>query len=846
MFQTDAYSSRAALMEALDTRLTNVDLVETERWRLRSLRRCLTALAMRTAPSDLAALLRQAAWLLDNRLDLSRAGWEPTIAALGTGLERFGITLRVLGQRWSVHLLHEGETWADWPEGLSQGLKLELGSRRVGGRASPDGALLRLSPHSAYQLPTQKAAIRALLTMPLGTTLMVSMPTGAGKSLLFQLGACWWREQDPEHPSCVVVIVPTVGLAIDHIQSLQRLPGLENCKALTGDLSGTEKAEILLQFLRGDVPILVMNPETAFQSAREALERVCQPRSERLGDCKAELAAVFVDEAHIIESWGRSFRPDFQRLVSLIDQLRSIHPSLRTVLLSATISDEARELLCRDYGHGVELLEIHARVPRYELDLFAKTYSLARDRDQALWEIVDRLPRPAIIYTTSRDQAQMIQRELKGRGYGAVETFSGDTDPAERRRILRAWRDDALDLIVATSAFGMGIDKADVRAVVHACLPEDAARYYQEVGRAGRDGHAALGICLWTERDAEMARSMRAKEWLTVDSSVERWLRIVERCQDLGRTSFSEAGRRLLQIDLNFAPERLGAHTGGRNRDWNQTLLNLMQRAEALRVLSVDKRTETWTVEVLNGRILDDVAVLRSIFELREDERRQSYSEFDAFRGLIQGEFCLLAETFQQTESERPHAHSCGRCGPCRREEEEAPEPDRVPVGGLTPSWGAPHWTGHTPPMPGTVLIEHDELDFGPLLSEQLPVLARLGYSQFLVPDNHVHVAAQLLRTAHRHPGLVLGYEERSVHRWGLYDLPTAALIDLAASDVYQQAFLRDHLRRPRGERPPLFLLARVGYQLDGRRLSQLVDTVYDLGILKTHTTSATTRGVEA
>jgi ATP-dependent DNA helicase RecQ len=845
MFHTEVYSDRAALMGALDARLTNLDLVEPEHWRLRSLRRCLTALTTRTAPSDLAALLRQAAWLLDNRLDLSRSGWEPTIAELGTGLERFGITLRFMGQRWSALLLHEGETRVDWPEGLSSGLGLDLASRRVGGGASPDGALLRLSPHSAYQFPTQKAAIRALLTMPLGTTLMVSMPTGAGKSLLFQMGVCWWREQDPENPSCAVVIVPTVGLAIDHIQTLQRFPGLENCRALTSDLSVTEREEILLQFLRGDVPILVMNPETALQSAREALERVCQPRAQRLGDCRAELAAVFIDEAHIIESWGRSFRPDFQRLVSLIDQLRAHRPSLRTVLLSATISDEARELLCRDYGRGAELLELHARVPRYELDLFAKNYAREIDRNQALWDIVDRLPRPAIIYTTSRDQAQSFQRELKSRGYGAIETFSGDTDAAERHRILRAWRDDALDLIVATSAFGMGIDKADVRAVVHACLPEDAARYYQEVGRAGRDGHSALGICLWTEGDAKMARSMRAKEWLTVDLSVERWLRIVERCQDLGRIGFSESGRRLLEIDLNFAPERLGAHTGERNRDWNQTLLNLMQRTEALRVLRVDKRTETWTVEILDARILGDEAVLRSIFKLREDERRQSYADFDALRELIQGKYCLLAETFLMIESARPHAPSCGRCGPCRREEEEASEPDRIPVGGLTPSWGAPFWTGHTPPMPGTVLVEHDEFDLGALLSGQLPILATLGYLQFLVPDIHVQVAAQLLRTAHRHPGLVLGYEERSVHRWGLYDLPTAALLDLSASDVYQQAFLRDHLRRARGARPPLILLARVGYQLDGRRLSQLVDTVYDLGILKAYATRVTANGVE-
>src|SRR5262249_9437581 len=135
-------------------------------------------------------------------------------------------------------------------------------------RASLDGALARLSPHPSYRIPTQKAAARALLTMPLGASLMVSMPTGAGKSLLFQLGALWWRELEPEYPACVVVIVPTVGLALDHARSLQEFPGLEGSRALTGDVGIVEKRQILDDFLRGEVPVLVMNPETAFHSAR--------------------------------------------------------------------------------------------------------------------------------------------------------------------------------------------------------------------------------------------------------------------------------------------------------------------------------------------------------------------------------------------------------------------------------------------------------------------------------------------------------------------------------------------------------------------------------------------------
>jgi ATP-dependent DNA helicase RecQ len=829
-FTSSSCRDRDALFAALTEALAESDLDEGEKWRLRSLRRCLLALESRSSPADRGALLRQTASLMDNRVDLPKAGWDLRLDALGSSvLSRFGVTLRSTADRWVAQLLDEGGQRADWPVSLDRSLGLDSKPRRVAEVASADGALHRLSKHPSYRNPTQKAAARALLTMPQGSSLMVSMPTGAGKSLLFQLGALWWRQQDLEHPACVVVIVPTVALALDHARSLQEFRGLEQCRALTGDLGAEEKRQILFDFLRGEIPILVMNPETAFHSARETLERVCQPRTERLGEARAELAAIFIDEAHIIESWGRSFRPDFQRLVSLIQGFRVTQPALRTILLSGTLGDESRALLRRDYGNGEELLEIHACVPRYELDLFARKYEAKSERDRVLFEVLDRLPRPAVIYTTTRDDAEKLLVRLKERAYGAVEQFTGETGPDERTRILSAWQLEGLDLVVATSAFGLGIDKSNVRAVVHACLPEDAARYYQEVGRAGRDGHSALGVCLWTEGDADAAKSTRSKEWLRVESSIERWTELTAAAT---RQHFDPVtGRRVIDIDVNIAPERLGSHTGERNREWNRTLLNLTQRAGVVKVVNVNPGTNTWTVEVLDPRILDgDEGVLAGVFSLRDDERRQAVAAFDEFREVIQGDLCLLAETFQLIESGRPFASECGRCGPCQKEGQEMPV--SVPFGGLKPQWKRPLVSTEAPPMPGVVLIEHDELDFGKLLAEEIPKLARLGYVQFLVPDSRTREAAQRCWAAKHNPGLILGFEELSTYGWSPYDLPTAALIDLGSADVYQQAFLRAQLARPREERPPLVVLVRDRYLLDGRLLSQRVDSSYPLSLL--------------
>src|SRR5439155_20088554 len=161
-------------------------------------------------------------------------------------------------------------------------------------------------------------------------------------------------------------------------------------------------------------------------------------------------------------------------------------------------------------------------------------------------QAADVIPRPAIIYTTTVEDAEKLHARLRDRGYQRVDLFTGDIDdPAERQKVLDSWASGTIDMVVATSAFGMGVDKANVRAIVHACLPESAERLYQEIGRGGRDGHQALSMCLWTDGDASTAASLAIRGWMLPETSTRRWKAILKEARDKGYLSHGLSGTRL-------------------------------------------------------------------------------------------------------------------------------------------------------------------------------------------------------------------------------------------------------------------------------------------------------------
>jgi ATP-dependent DNA helicase RecQ len=786
-----------------------------------------------SAPGDRLALLRELA-----RLNGGRAMPPPHAPPddLAPLFRRFGLARSSDG---AVRLLDED--LEDIAPGLTEAMRIDAEPRGGIDPAPPDAALLRLTPHSHYRSRTQKAAVQSILTMPDGAGLMVSMPTGAGKSLLFQAPVLWWRQADPG--ACVIVIVPTIALAEDHQRTLQAMPGLEACRALSGSTLADERQDVIARFRNGEIPILLLSPEAAFGAARADLLQSALPTeaAEKYGQ-KGRLAAVFMDEAHIIESWGRSFRPDFQRLPALVREFRARNPAIRTVLLSATLTPAAREVLRSDYGEGAHWGEIHAETPRYQFDLSASTFPDLASRNAALVRLIDRAPRPAVVYTTRVDQAEALHELLtKARGYKRLALFTGAISNAhERKRIVEAWAENELDLVVATSAFGLGVDKANVRTVIHACLPEGAPRWYQEVGRASRDGHQGLGVTLWVEKsghgerrrknkeedtfqsDEDDAESMAGGGWLSRELAEGRWLALLKGARADTR---AESGEPRLILPLDAAREGMDArYTGERNRGWNRSLLNLLQRQGAL-VLEADTFDDDtlplhWRAVIRHSGLLapTDADAWRStwdaVFAGRNAEvatARRELREFVHFLRRPERD-CLLLGAYRLIEPDT-FASACGRCPACRVQGRSAPSSLRPRSAPFT--WPPLVTAGAELPK-GVLLVAPDNGASDHLLHR----LTKAGIDQIVTSEGDAGSIARGLEKARARLGFVQSAEDWIQRDGVLPDLPTAFL---PTPHDFLPAWLRE-LQRLAAERPhqTFILVADPGQRVEGRSLQQI------------------------
>lgn len=731
------------------------------------------------------------------------------------------------------------------PDALKTALRFDPYPRRPYPPEVPDAILRRLTAYSHYQTPTQKAALRGLITMPPAATLSVTMPIGSGKSLLFQFGTLWWRTREPKVSA--LVIVPTRALALDHERSARAIAGLEGSRALTGEVGKGDQEELLLAFNRGEVPVLFLSPELALGKARALLLEAAKPQEKKPSAAQGRLVYVFIDEAHIVESWGRSFRPDFQRLPALVSQFRQRNPELRVVLLSATLGNQARKELDRAYGQSGASLTIDAQAARYELDMVSLTKDSEAERDATVLRLMDLISRPCILYTTKVEHARSLFERLKREGdYRRIALFTGEiNDAAERHRIVHAWSQDKLDIVVATSAFGLGIDKQDVRAVVHACVPESAARYYQEIGRAARDGHQALALCVWhrapggqwnAKDDQSLAYGQATRQWLTVALAVARWQALLQETQ---RTNgyHAENGKQYMNVPLDALRTGLGRKSSDYNRLWNMTLLNLLQRAGAIAVHAVDDKEQeapVWRVAVQDTRIMDitqrGVDVLTGIFSIRKEEQQAARKDVNRLIAVLSEEtdWCRLGALFEAVEAGHPAVDECGRCDWCRAN--DISPPSRVPFKGLAETWPEPLPPRKTCLPVGITVIRPADGGDGRELAQLLSRLAATGVEQYIIPDGLGEEAARQLRASPVHAGFVL--EIRHLldgSGWAMVGLPTAVVL---SPDIRQldTLFRRCEDWSAAHRQVPLLLVAPLGLVLRGRPLEQVASRVAPYG----------------
>ena len=323
--------------------------------------------------------------------------------------------------------------------------------------------------------PGQKAIIDAVLQ---GANALVVMPTGSGKSLCYQLPALL-RE------GCTIVISPLIALMKDQVDSLQA-QGIA-ATFINSSLSGAEQAERLRACRAGAYDLLYVAPER-FRNAR-FVDAMSQTR----------ISLFAVDEAHCISEWGHDFRPDYLRLREAIEHLHQ--PQVLALTATATV-DVQHDITVQLGCDNMQRFVTGFNRPNLIYRVVAQNSAAAKLR--VIGDILQTQDSgSAIIYAATRRAVEEVAAALQGRGVEGLLYHAGLPD-AMRQRTQEAFMEQPQSVIVATNAFGMGVDKPNVRNVVHFNLPRTMEAYYQEAGRAGRDGQAAQCILLFSYGDVKI------------------------------------------------------------------------------------------------------------------------------------------------------------------------------------------------------------------------------------------------------------------------------------------------------------------------------------------------------
>jgi len=310
-----------------------------------------------------------------------------------------------------------------------------------------------------------------------GRDSFVLMPTGGGKSLCFQIPAL-------HRAGVAIVVSPLIALMKDQVDAL-RANGVA-AAVLNSSLSAEESSAVLASLRAGELDLLYVAPERlVLDGFMRELERL-------------EIALFAIDEAHCVSQWGHDFRPEYVKLGILRERFASVP----IIALTATADEQTRDDVVHQLGLG------DARIFATGFDRPNINYAAAYKSKPAA-QLLEFLRKhegaSGIVYALSRKRVEEVASKLRTAGFSAGAYHAG-MDAAKRTRVQDDFLGDRLDIVVATVAFGMGIDKPDVRFVVHYDMPKSIEGYYQETGRAGRDGLPADAYMLWSMQDVMTSR----------------------------------------------------------------------------------------------------------------------------------------------------------------------------------------------------------------------------------------------------------------------------------------------------------------------------------------------------
>ncbi|GAA3501786.1 RecQ family ATP-dependent DNA helicase [Streptomyces prasinosporus] len=492
--------------------------------------------------------------------------------------------------------------------------------------------------------PEQTEAMGALLD---GRDVLVVMPTGSGKSAVYQVATLVLGGP-------AVVVSPLIALQRDQVAGL-RESSAPDAVAVNSAQPESVTDSGWRAVREGDAEYLFLSPE---QLAKDGV-------LERLRELGPSLFVV--DEAHCVSAWGHDFRPDYLGLGEAAERLGRPPVLALTATAAAPVrADVVEHLHMRDariVSTGTDRPNIHLAVRTFTDD-GAKRDAVAR------WTAGARAP--GILYTATRKDAEAYAARLRQDGVDAAAYHAG-MRAADRRRIQDGFMAGAPAVVVATSAFGMGIDKPDVRFVAHASVPESPDSYYQEIGRAGRDGEPARAVLFYRPQDLGLQRFLISRA--------------------LDAEALAAVMTALLGQDVPQSRSRV-AQLSGLSRRRTTDLLNLLEEAGAV---TCEGRRRA--VRALPGRTADGAA--EAAAEVFERRRRMDRSRIEMMRGYAETLSCrrqyLLGYFGDQLDA------PCGRCDACDR--------DRRGGGGRRE--GAP---GHRAPYGPNDRVRHAEWGEGTVM----------------------------------------------------------------------------------------------------------------------------------
>lgn len=326
-------------------------------------------------------------------------------------------------------------------------------------------------------LPGQREAIEAVAS---GSDALVVMPTGSGKSAIYQVAALLI-----EGPT--IVVSPLIALQRDQVEALTET-GVPDAVHLNSTLSDAQRGEVFRRLEAGDVEYLFVAPEQFSNEKTMAAIEAAKP------------SLVVVDEAHCVSQWGHDFRPEYLQLGRTIRRLGSP----RVIALTATASPLVRDEILTHLGIEDAVVSVRG-FDRPNIRLFVRRFADENAKRRALLESVARAPKPGIVYVATKRAAEDLAGELWQENVQGVY-YHGGMSRTERETAQEAFMNDAFEVVVATSAFGMGIDKPNVRFVYHYEIPDSVDSLYQELGRAGRDGEPAEATLFYRQEDLGIRR----------------------------------------------------------------------------------------------------------------------------------------------------------------------------------------------------------------------------------------------------------------------------------------------------------------------------------------------------